>query len=75
MRDLQAIADPFQAKALRRKHTGAPMTHDRDRLAPPFVHDSARQIPDGRHTGVPEEMRHRAAGRQPRHANNRGQPQ
>jgi len=65
MRDLQAIADRFQAKALRGTHAGGPMTRDRDRLAPPFTHDSAWQIPDGRHTGMPEEMRHRAACKQP----------
>jgi hypothetical protein len=64
MRDLQAIADRVQIEALRGKYTDPPMTRDRDRLAPPLTHDSAWRIPDGRHTGVPEEMRHRAAYKQ-----------
>jgi len=65
MRDLRAIAGRFQTEALRGKHTSAPLTRDRDRLAPLFTHDGAWRIPGGHHTGVPEQKRHRAADKPP----------
>src|SRR5262249_61815444 len=61
MTDLHALADRFQIDALRGEYTDAPMMRDRDRFASLSTHDGARRLPDGRHTGVPEEMRHRAA--------------
>jgi hypothetical protein len=65
MSDLQAIADRFQIEVLRGEFTDASMMRDWDRCASLFTHDGAWRIPDGRHTGVPEEMRHRAVYKQP----------
>ena len=64
MNDLQALADRFQIKALPGEYTDALMMRDQDRFASLSTHDGARRIPHGRHTGVPEEMRHRAAYKQ-----------
>ena len=65
MNDLQALADRFQIKGLPGGYTDASMMRDQDRFASLSTHDGARRIPHGRHTGVPEEMRHRAACKQP----------
>jgi hypothetical protein len=65
MVDLQAIDDRFQIDALRSEFTDASMMRDWDRFVSLFTHDGAWRIPHGRHTGVPEEMRHRAACKQP----------
>jgi hypothetical protein len=65
MSDPHPIADRFQIEALRGEFTGTSMMRDRDRCASLFTRDGAGRIPDGRHTGVPEEMRHHAACKQP----------
>jgi len=65
MNDLQALANRFQIEALPGEYADALMMRGRDRFASLSTRDRARRIPHGRHTGVLEEMGHRAAYNQP----------